>query len=98
MSTEPNPETMRALGEVKGQLNGIAELLRESAKATNRRLDDLKESVDGRFKDHAERIHRLENNERDTAIKTGAIGVVTGLTGALVGNFLSSLFKIKGGG
>lgn len=91
-------ETLRALGEVKGELRGIADLIRETNASTNRRLDDLKGSVDDRFKDHGQRIARLETNERNTAIRTAAIGAISGLTGTVVGQALANFFRIKGGG
>ena len=94
MSATPDPETLRALGQVQGQLTGIENLIRESSAATNRRIDDLKEAMDDRFQDHGERIARLENNERATAIKAAAIGATAGA----VSQVLTALFKFKTGG
>lgn len=98
MSATPDPETLRALGQVQGQLNGIADLIRETSAATNRRIDDLKETMDDRFQDHGERISRLENNERATAIKAAAIGATAGAASGVVGQVLGALFKFKTGG
>lgn len=98
MSGTPDPETLRALGQVQGQLNGIADLIRETSAATNRRIDDLKETMDDRFQDHGERISRLENNERATAIKAAAIGATAGAASGVVGQVLGALFKFKTGG
>lgn len=97
MST-PDPATIQALGQVQGQLNGIADLIRETSASTNRRIDDLKESVDARFDNHGKRISRLEDNERGTAIKAAAIGATAGAASGLVGQVLSALFKFKTGG
>lgn len=98
MSGTPDSETIRALGQVQGQLNGIADLIRETSAATNRRIDDLKETMDDRFQDHGERISRLENNERATAIKAAAIGATAGAASGVVGQVLGALFKFKTGG
>lgn len=98
MSATPDPETLRALGQVQGQLTGIENLIRESSAATNRRIDDLKEAMDDRFQDHGERIARLENNERATAIKAAAIGATAGAASGVVSQVLSALFKFKTGG
>ncbi len=109
MSGTPDPETLRALGQVQGQLNGIADLIRETAASTNRRIDDLKDSVDARFDDHdkrighvekvhGERISRLEDNERGTAIKAAAIGASAGAASGIVGQLLGAIVKIKIGG
>lgn len=98
MSATPDPETLRALGQVQGQLNGIADLIRETSAATNRRIDDLKETMDDRFQDHGERISRLENNERATAIKAAAIGATAGAASGVFGQVIGALFKFKTGG
>ena len=95
---KPDFETMRALGEVKGQLHGIAELIKESNASVNRRLDDLKDSVDTRFNDHAHRISKLEANERSTAIKAAAIGATAGAVSCVVGQLLGAIAKFKIGG
>lgn len=96
--SSPDPHTMAVLGEVKGQLSGIAVLIKETNDSTNRRLDDLKKSVDDRLKTHEERIGRLESNERGTAIKAAALGATSGAAAGLVGQFLGMLVKIKIGG
>lgn len=104
-----DPETLRALGQVQGQLNGIADLIRETSAATNRRIDDLKDSVDARFDDHGKRItqietvhgkriSRLEDNERNTAIKAAAIGAGAGAVSGVVSQVLSAIVKFKTGG
>lgn len=98
MPATPDPETLRALGQVQGQLNGIADLIRETSASTNRRIDDLKETMDDRFQDHGERIARLENNERGTAIKAAGIGAAAGAASGIVGQLLGALVKIKLGG
>ncbi|WP_375184017.1 hypothetical protein [Aquabacterium sp.] len=97
MST-PDHETLRALGQVQGQLNGIADLIKETSAATNRRIDDLKATMDDRFQDHGERISRLESNERATAIKAAGIGAAAGAASGVVGQLLGALVKFKIGG
>ena len=93
-----DPETLRALGEVKGKLDGLADLIKDNSRSTNQRLDDLKKSVDDRFADHGQRISRLENNERSTAIQTASIGVLSGLAGTALGQaFAKVLGKALGG-
>jgi hypothetical protein len=96
--SSPDPDTLRALGHVQGQLNGIADLIRETSASTNRRIDDLKETMDDRFQDHGDRITRLENNERGTAIKAAGIGAAAGAVSGIVGQLLGALVKFKIGG
>lgn len=96
MSTDH--DTIRALGQLTGEVRGIADLIRETNASTNRRLDDLKASVDDRFADHGKRIARLEDNERATAMRTAAIGAMSGLAGTAIGQAIASIFRIKLGG
>lgn len=82
------------LGEVLGQLKGIQVAIQASRDDTNRRIDDLRISIDGRFQahdtrlnGHEERIGKLEDKERSTAIRSSASGAATGLlvTGLIEG-------------
>lgn len=98
MSATPDPDTLRALGQVQGQLTGIENLIREGNASTNRRIDDLKEAVDDRLQDHGDRIARLEHNERATAIKAAAIGAAAGATSGVFGHLVGAIFKFKIGG
>jgi type II secretory pathway component PulM len=93
-----DPETLKALGQVQGQLEGIANLIKESSAATNRRIDDLSASMNRSLTDHGKRITRLEDNERSTAIKSAAIGAAAGATAGIIGQFFGALAKIKTGG
>jgi len=97
MST-PEIDTLHALGQVQGQLKGIADLIRETSASTNRRIDDLRASVDTRFEGHGKRITRLEDNERSTAIKAAAIGAASGATAGFISKFISALVALKSGG
>lgn len=86
-----NAIALAQLAEVKGQLTQIATQLSLSTDATNRRIDDLRHSVEGRLGGHEKRIGDLERNERGTAIKVagiaaGASALVSGLAQLLKGH------------
>lgn len=66
------------LAEVKGQLALITQLIQTNHDATHQRINDLRHSVDGRFDGVDSRLTRLEVNERGTAIRTAAVGAVSG--------------------
>lgn len=53
-----NQAVLILLGEIKGELHGIRELVNHNSEATNRRIDDLKDSVEQRLEDH--RSHSAE--------------------------------------
>lgn len=69
--------TLAELGEVKGQLMAITQLLTINHQSTNQRIDDLRHAMSGRMDGHDERLSRLETNERGTAIRTAGVAAVT---------------------
>lgn len=48
-STPINERVLADLGEVKGMLRGVTDMIRASEQSTNRRIDDLKVSIDKRM-------------------------------------------------
>lgn len=73
-----NTAMLTELAEVKGQLAIITRLIQTNHDATHQRINDLRHSVDGRFDGVDSRLTRLEENERGTAIRTAAVGAVSG--------------------
>jgi hypothetical protein len=68
-----NVVALAQLAEVKGQLQQISQQLHMNSEATNRRIDDLRHSVEGRLAGHESRLGTLERNERGTAIRVAGI-------------------------
>lgn len=68
--------TLAELGEVKGQLAAITQLITLNQAATHQRIDDLRHAMTGRMDGHENRLGRLEQNERGTAIRAGATGAL----------------------
>ncbi len=96
--TQPlKPEEQRnfaeAMGEVKGILEGIKDLIEQGNKATNQRIDDLRLSLAGRLDTHETRISKLEDKERATAIRTAATGATASLVVAAVVEGLKAAFS-----
>lgn len=80
-SANPDQLTLTMLQElatVRGQLTSILTMLQQQSDATNRRIDDLNESIGTRFDGLEGRMATLEANERSTALKVTAAGAVSG--------------------
>lgn len=67
------------LGEIKGQLKLMTQMLQQNHDSTNQRIDDVRHSMETRFKGVEERVGTLEKNERGTAIKAGIAATVGGM-------------------
>ncbi len=73
-----NAAVLSELGQVKGQLTVLLQVIQSNNSATNQRIDDLRDSVVDRLDSHEKRISTLEANERGTAVKAGAGAVIGG--------------------
>lgn len=94
MNTEQsNAAVMRELGEVKGQLTVLMQVMQSNTTATNRRIDDMRDAVAGRLDSHEKRISTLEVNERGTAVKAGMSGMVGA---AIVSAAIKAITSISG--
>jgi hypothetical protein len=71
--------TLVELGEIKGQLKLMTQMLQQNHDSTNQRIDDLRHSMEARAKGLEERVGKLETNERGTAIKAGVAGAISGV-------------------
>jgi hypothetical protein len=76
------------MGQVKGQLQAMTDLLRQNHTATQTRIEDLSKSVGVQFDDVKSRLTTLEANERGTAIRAAGTGA---LAGAIVAAGLAAL-------
>lgn len=82
--TQQDIDNARALAAVASELKGMSELLKQHMASSDQRMDDIKSSIDTQLHSQGERITRLENNERATAIRSAAVGAVGGgITAAL---------------
>lgn len=69
---------LQGFAEVKGQLANITLLIQNSQTSTHQRIDDLRKTVETRFDGVEERLTRVEENERTTALKASASGALMG--------------------
>lgn len=78
--SDPNNNTavLVELGQVKGQLNALTELIRQNHSATQTRIEDLSKSVGVRFDGVEKRLATLEANERGTAMRAAGTGALSG--------------------
>lgn len=91
---EESSAIVAQLGEVKGQLTAMTQLMLANHQSTNQRIDDLKDSINTRLNGHEGRIGTLEKNERNTAIKAGTAGALAGsLAAALIAGVKATLGK-----
>lgn len=82
--TKQDLDNVRALTAVATELKGMRDLLTQHMASSDRRMDDIKAAIDGQIEGHETRIHRLENNERNTAIRSAAMGAAGGGLTALL--------------
>jgi Flp pilus assembly CpaE family ATPase len=76
--TKQDLDNVRALTAVATELKGMRELLAQHMESSDRRMGDIKDAIDGQLEGHENRISRLENNERATAIRSAAMGAAGG--------------------
>ncbi|MES2946222.1 MAG: hypothetical protein V4772_25410 [Pseudomonadota bacterium] len=84
-----NTSVLVKLGEVDGQLKLMAQMMQQHHDSTNRRIEDMRHSVEGQIEGVERRVETLEQNERSTAIRSagssalvlGAIEVIKFLVG-----------------
>lgn len=57
--TPINERVLADLGEVKGMLRGVTDMIRASEQSTNRRIDDLKVSIDKRMDSLDAQLHAV---------------------------------------
>lgn len=87
--SDPNITTVLVeMGQVKGQLQTLTELIRQNHTATQTRIEDLSKSVGVRFDGIENRLSTLEENERGTAIRAAGTGA---LAGAIVAAALAAM-------
>lgn len=77
-STDSNTTVLFELGQVKGQLTAITDLIRQNHAATQTRIEDLSKSVGVRFDGIEKRLATLEQNERGTAMRSASAGALAG--------------------
>lgn len=73
-----NATLMGELGQVKGQLTLIIQLMQQHHDSTHQRINDMSKAMDTRFIGVEQRVSTLERNERGTAVRTAAVGALSG--------------------
>ena len=91
-NTATNIAVIQQLAQVQGQLATIVQLVQQQGDSTNKRIDDFRQATDVRFSGIETRLGTLETNERGTAMRTAAVGA---LSGAIVSAGLA-LLKLGG--
>jgi DNA-binding transcriptional MerR regulator len=84
MSTAIDKDLLLLLGELRGDMKGIRDLLESNQQSTNTRIEDLTKVVDTRLGASEERISRLEEGERSLIWKVGGIGTTAGAVSAML--------------
>lgn len=76
MEGDLNTKVLTDLGEVKGLLRGVTEMIRNSQESTNRRIDDLSLSInksmdnlDARIREVGDKADTAMNLSTDTAAR-----------------------------
>ncbi len=81
------------IAQVQGQLQSIVTMLQNNHTATHQRIDDLATSIDNRFNGVEDRLGRVEQNERGTALRAAVAGAVSGLTSSALVSAALTLLK-----
>ena len=76
--TDVQIASLQLLAEVKWQLASISLLIQNCLSATHQRIDDLRKTVEDRFTGIEERLGRVEENERKTAMRAASVGALAG--------------------
>jgi hypothetical protein len=91
MSTAIDKDLLLLLGELRGDMKGIRDLLESNQQSTNTRIEDLTRVVDTRLSASEERITRLEAGERSLIWKVGGIGGTAGAIGAMLAEVVKNV-------
>lgn len=67
MDGQINDKIIADLGEVKGLLKGVTDMIQHSEQSTHRRIDDLSASINGRMDNVDERL-RVVDEKADKAM------------------------------
>lgn len=88
--SDTNTAVLVELGQVKGQLTLLLQMMQNNHDSTNKRIDDMRHAVEGRLEGVEGRVSVLEKNERGTAVRSAASGAASALIVS------ASLAAIKG--
>ncbi|WP_198086619.1 hypothetical protein [Variovorax sp. E3] len=80
--SDPKDLLLAELGEVKGQLKMMVQLMQSHHESTHQRIEDFRHAVEGRLTGVEARVTTLEGHERSTAMKSAGSGA---LSGAIMG-------------
>lgn len=72
-----NNDILLHLGRIEGQVSQLMSLMASGQAATNQRLDDMSKSIDRQLSNHEQRLGKLEDRERSTAIKASVAGTIS---------------------
>lgn len=82
--SDPIQTLLQQTGEMQGQLKLMTQIMQQNHDSTNRRIEDMRHSVEGQIENVEKRVETLEKNERSTAIRSaGSSALVLGTIEAL---------------
>lgn len=91
MSTTIDQDLLLLLGELRGDMKGIRDLLESNQQSTNTRIEDLSKVIDTRLSATEDRVSRLEEGERSLIWKVGGIGGTAGAIGAMLAEVVKNV-------
>lgn len=77
-STDARAASRDEISAISSQLATIILLIETHHRATDQRIDDLRQAIQGRLDGHEKRLGQVELNERNTAIRTAGIAATSG--------------------
>ena len=87
MATD-NDQIIQLLGEIRGELRGVSEVIKNNHAAVNQRLEDMASSNERRFDAIEKRVEHVETEQKNMIWK---ISGWSGLGGALVAGVIELL-------
>jgi hypothetical protein len=76
----PDASILLQLGQVQGQLLGLTQMIQSQHDSTGKRMDDFQHAMESRLSNVEDRIGKVEDKERGTAIKAaGGSALVVGV-------------------
>ncbi len=84
--SDQNQQLLQQFGEVQGQLKLITQMIQQGQESTHQRINDFRQSVEGRLNSVETRIDGVESrmetlasNERGTALRGASSGAISGV-------------------
>lgn len=93
---DANTQVLTLLGEIRGELRGIRQVMQANHESTQQRIDDFATANETRFKGIEERLSKMESGKHTLMIRTGVSGASAGGLVAVVVELVRMGLKIGG--